>query len=513
MSQQASSKCGKIYLVGAGPGAPGLITLRGVQCLRRADVVLYDYLVNPQILQHAPSGAARICLGQHGKSRIWTLAQINAKMTKLAMAGQTVVRLKGGDPAVFARGAEEVKAIVELDIPFEIVPGITAALAAGSYAGIPITHREHASAVALVTGQEMTNKPSPKIDYSQLAQFPGTLVVYMGVTTAASWTSALIAGGMPPEMPALIIRRCSFPDQQTIRTSVGQLQTQFSGPDKLRPPAIVVIGDVAALPRTANWFERLPLFGQTVLVTRPIEQAGGLAEPLGEQGAEVLVQPAIEVREPPDWAPADAVVAQLDRFDWVVFSSVNGVHAFMQRLLADGRDLRALGMAKLAAIGPATVKALGKYHLQVDCCPQRYQAEDLAAALCANAAGKRFLLVRASRGRDVLAQQLAAADGEVRQVVFYESTDVTAADPDIAAALHSGQITWTTVTSSAIARSLAHLFPKDLAKTRLASISPITSATLRDLGFSPAVEAREATMPGVVQAILDHVRQDAKQGR
>ncbi len=506
MSQQPNSDYGKVYLVGAGPGAPGLITLRGVECLHRADVVLYDYLVNPQILRHARDDAERICLGRHGGSRIWTLEQINAKMTELALAGQTVVRLKGGDPAVFARGAEEVKALVERDIPFEIVPGITVALAAGSYAGVPITHREHASAVALVTGQEMSGKPGPKIDYSKLAQFPGTLVIYMGVTTADTWVNALIAGGMSPEMPALIIRRCSFPDQRTIRCTVGQLQEHLTGADKLRPPAIVVIGSVAALPRAANWFERLPLFGQTILVTRPLEQVAGLAEPLAEQGADVLVQPAIEVRAPSDWGPADAVVTELSGFDWVVFSSVNGVDAFMQRLLSNGRDLRALGTTKLAAIGPATVKALGAFHLQVDRVPERYQAEDLAAALSEEAAGKRFLLVRASRGRDVLARQLAAARAEVKQVVFYESVDVTTADAQIAAAMRAGRVRWTTVTSSAIARSLARLFPEDLGKTQLASISPITTATLSELGFTPTVEAREATMSGVVQAILEGVK-------
>ncbi len=506
MSQQQPSGSGKVYLVGAGPGAAGLITLRGVECLRRADVVLYDYLVNPQILQHAHEDAERICLGRHGGTRIWTQPEINAKTVARALAGQTVVRLKGGDPAVFARGQEEVDALVEHGIPFEIVPGITAALAAGSYAGVPITHRNCASAVALVTGQEMSGKSSPGVDYDHLAQFPGTLVFYMGVTTAGTWTQALIDGGMSQDTPALIIRRCSFPNQRTISCTVGQLQEHLTGADKLRPPAIVVIGKVAALPRTANWYEQLPLFGHSILVTRPAGQAASLAAQLEELGAEVFVQPAIELREPPDWGPADEAIGHVDRFDWLVFSSSNGVEAFMKRLQLQGRDLRALGGAKLAAIGPATVAALKAYHLQADCLPQRYQAEDLAEALLHDAAGKRFLLVRASRGRDVLAQRLSDAGAAVEQVVFYESVDVLATDPQIAHAMADGNIGWTTVTSSAIARSLARLFPEDLAKTQLASISPLTSGVLRELGLEPVVEAREATMDGIVQAILQHVQ-------
>ncbi len=229
MTKHKQTATGKVYLVGAGPGAPGLITLRGVQCLERADVVLYDYLVNPRILQHAPSTAERICLGQHGRTRLWSQAEIDAAMVESARAGKTVVRLKGGDPAVFARGAEEVEVLCRHGIEFEVVPGITAALAAGSYAGVPITHRDYASAVAIVTGQETDGKVGLTLDYGKLAQFPGTLVVYMGVTTAPQWTAALLQAGMPPETPAMIIRRCSFPDQTTVRCTLSQIH-QSPGP-------------------------------------------------------------------------------------------------------------------------------------------------------------------------------------------------------------------------------------------------------------------------------------------
>ncbi len=454
MSGKQSGGCGKVYLVGAGPGAPGLITLRGVEVLRRADVVLYDYLVNPRILQHATERAECICLGRHGGTRIWSQEEINDKIVELARQGRTVVRLKGGDPAVFARGAEEIETLVEHRIPFEIVPGITAALAAGSYAGVPITHRDCASAVALVTGQEIGSKTAPSLDYVSLAQFPGTLVIYMGVTTAATWTRSLMEGGMSPETPAMIVRRCSFPNQQSFRCKLGEVADRLGSSHRIRPPVVVVLGAVAALPPDWAWFEQRPLFGQKVLVTRPAQQAADLGDLLEDAGAEVLLQPAIEVREPPDWAPVDAALSRLDQFDWLVFSSANGVNALLQRLESIGRDLRALGSIRLAAIGPATVDALNAYHLRVDRQPERFQAEDLADVLAAEAQGKHFLLARASRGREVLAQRLLAAGGKVTQVVAYESVDVSTPDTDLAAAMHQGEIHWTTVTSSAIARSL-----------------------------------------------------------
>ncbi len=498
MSKQQPVATGKVYLVGAGPGAPGLITLRGVECLARADVVLYDYLVNPRILQHAPAGAERICLGQHGRTRLWSQAEINAALVRYAGEGKTVVRLKGGDPAIFARGAEETETLCRHGIDYEIVPGITAALAAGSYAGVPITHRDHASAVAIVTGQEADDKAGLALDYGYLAQFPGTLVVYMGVTTAPEWTRALIEAGKSSDTPAMVVRRCSFPDQTTWRCTLDEVAGRL---ESLRPPVIVIVGPVAAVSASGSWFEQRPLFGQTVLVTRPAHQAGELVEQLEERGASVLLQPAIAVREPRSWEQVDSVLARLHMFDWLVFSSVNGVHALLGRLAAMGRDLRALAGVRLAGIGPATVAALAEYHLRADLQPERYQAEDLADALAPDAAGRRFLLARASRGREVLGERLREAGGTVEQIVVYESIDVTQPDPDVALQLREGRIDWTTVTSSAIARSLWALFGDALQQTRLVSISPVTTATLRELGLEPAAEAAEATLPGVVDAL------------
>ena len=323
----------------------------------------------------------------------------------------------------------------------------------------------------------------------------------MGVTTAPRWTAELLEAGMSPDTPAVIVRRCSFPDQQTVRCTLREIAQHLVPATRLRPPVIVILGRVATLPVDRSWFDQRPLFGQTVLVTRPVHQASDLAEPLEELGANVLLQPAIAIREPRDWAPVDAALERLASYDWLVFSSANGVHALLGRLAATGRDLRALGGVSLAAIGPATAEALAEYHLRADLQPLRYQAEDLAAALAQQAAGKRFLLARASRGREVLADDLQAAGGLVEQVVVYESVDVETPDPDVARKLREGRIDWTTVTSSAIARSLWAMFGNDLKQTRLVSISPVTSATLRELGLEPAAEAAEATMPGVVAAL------------
>ncbi|HEV3007100.1 MAG TPA: uroporphyrinogen-III C-methyltransferase [Pirellulales bacterium] len=501
MSKAQATPVGRVYLVGAGPGDPGLITLRGVECLRRADVVLYDYLVNPRILEHLGPAAEAVCLGRHGRDRVLPQAEINERLLREARAGKTVVRLKAGDPAIFARLGDEIEALSGVGIVFEIVPGITAALACGSYAGIPLTEREAASAVALVTGRECSEKSSPSLDYPALAAFPGTLVFYMGVTTAGHWTQALVAAGKPPATPAAIVRRCSWPDQLTIRTTLGSVADEIRL-RQLRPPVLVVVGEVAAHDPGASWFTGRPLFGRRVLVTRPSEQTASLGERLCDLGADVLVQPAIEIGPPDDWAPVDGTLARLAEFDWLVFSSGNGVRYLLDRLCQQHGDLRRLGRVQLAAIGPGTAEALADYKLRPDTVPDEYRAEALAESLAVDAPGKRFLLARASRGREVLAEQLRAAGGQVEQVVVYTSRDVPVPDPEIASALTAGKIDWVTVTSSAIARSLSAMFGEQLRLTRLASISPITSAVLRELGFEPAAEAAEYTMAGIVEAIL-----------
>lgn len=504
MSAEIREKPGIVYLVGAGPGDPGLVTLRGVRCLARADVVLYDYLVNSRILQLVPPNAETICLGQHGRTRIWTQAEINARLVELARQGRVVVRLKNGDPAVFARAADETEALQAAGVPFEVVPGVTAGLAAGSYAGIPLTHRRWASAVALVTGHEGDAKEFSSLDFAGLARFPGTLVFYMGVTSAPQWSTALLAAGKPPTTPIQLVRRCTWPDQTVVHCTLGDVADVIQQ-QRLRPPVVAIVGEVAGLAAQPSWFDQRPLFGKRVVVTRAAGQAADLTDRLEELGADVLVQPAIEIGPPDSWQPVDEVLRRLGEFDWLVFSSTNGVRCFLNRLLESGRDLRCLGGIQLAAIGPGTAQELAGYHLRADRLPESYQAESLAAVLCPDARGKRFLLVRASRGREVLAPSLEAAGAVVEQVVAYRSTDCQDPDPYVAAQLAAGQIAYMTVTSSAIARSLAALFGQDLHKTRLVSISPLTSAALEQCGFTAAVEADHYTMDGLIEALLRDV--------
>ena len=473
--------------------------------------MFYDYLVNPIILRQAGllgrgrTDAKLVCLGRHGEGRILSQAEINEQMVAAAKAGKNVVRLKGGDPAIFGRTAEEIAALEDAGIRYEVVPGVTAALAAGSVAGIPLTHREWASSVAFVTGKECCDKDGKSLDLASLARFPGTLVFYMGVTTAPEWSAELIGHGKPADTPVAIVHRCGLPGQAILKTTLGELPTVLA-PGKLRPPAIVIVGEVVRVQADADCLTVRQLFGRTVLVTRPEQQATDMIMLLGELGAAALLQPAIVIDPPADWSAVDAAIGALSSYDWLVFSSANGVHFFLERIMETGGDLRLLDGCQLAAIGPATAEALADYRLQADLLPEEYRAEALAEGLAAVAgqkAGQRMLLLRASRGREVLAERLTAAGAKVDQVVVYQSSDVAAPEPDIAAALAEGRIDWVTVTSSAIARSVVRLFGDDLKRSRLAAISPLTAEVLSEAGFPPAVVATEYTTDGLIGAILE----------
>jgi uroporphyrinogen III methyltransferase / synthase len=496
------NKLGNVYLVGAGPGDPRLLTLRGADCLARADVVLYDYLASADLLRHTRRQALRICLGRHGAGRLMTQADVNRLLVEHALAGKTVVRLKGGDPSIFGRLSEEAAALTAAGVPFEVVPGITTAVAAGAYAGITLTDRDHASCAAFVTGRERAGKDdADALDYMALARFPGTLVFYMGVTTAPEWSQALLANGKPAETPVAIVRHCSLPTQQTWTCRLDEVAERLA-PGVVRPPVVVIVGDVVQEQGLTEWFTARPLFGQTVLVTRPAHQSDAMAERLLELGAGVLYQPAIEIGPPADWAPVDRVIEDLAQFDWLVFSSRNGVEHFLNRVRALGNDWRRFVGVKLAAIGSATAAALAERDLAVDVHPDEYRAEALAEALAPIAKGKRFLLLRASRGREVLAESLATAGGTVQQVVVYESCDVTTADDETIDAMAAGRIEWVTATSSSIARALVNLFGASLSKTKLVAISPLTGGVLTDLGYPPAAVAEDFTGDGVIEAIV-----------
>ncbi len=490
-----------VYLVGAGPGDPGLITLRGVECLHGADLVLYDYLVNSALLEHVCDTAELVCLGHHSTGRALCSGEIIARMLDAARSGKTVVRLKGGDPSVFGRGVDEIEALRDAGIPYEIVPGITAGLAVGAYCEIPLTHHEDASAVALIAGQERRAKTASWLDYGLLAEFPGTLVFYMGVRKVEQWSRSLIEHGKPPETPVAIVRWCTGARQQMVRCTLATA-AEVVAQQAVRPPALFVVGKVVDRAPQISWFAARPLFNCRVLVAGSPGTSAKLRDRLASLGAEVTTQPAIRITDPADFAPVDAALGELDRYDWLVFSSSNGVDYLFRRLFDRGGDVRRLGRVRLAAVGSGTAERLSRYHLQADLVPEQFNAESLAQALAGEAEGRRFLLAGASRGRGVLAHELRRAGARVDQIVVYGSVDVQEPEAEVAAALDSGKLNWIAVTSPATARSLVRLYGDALRHARLASISPLTSAALRDLGFEPAAEASEHTAAGLVEVIL-----------
>ncbi|MDP8972962.1 MAG: uroporphyrinogen-III C-methyltransferase, partial [Actinomycetota bacterium] len=371
-----------IYLVGSGPGDPGLFTVKGVECLRRADAVVYDRLAPEALLAHAHPEAELIYVGKKPGEPSMPQEEINALLVELARAGKTVVRLKGGDPYVFGRGGEEALELTRAGLPFEVVPGVTSGIAAPAYAGIPVTHRGFSTSVAFVTGHEDPTKGESDVDWEKLANGAETLVLYMGVGRLAEISSELISAGRNPETPVACVRWGTRSEQRTVTGTLENIAERVAQA-KLKPPAITVVGDVVALrDEGLDWYERRPLFGRRVVVTRARAQAGELSRQLKTLGAEVFEFPTIEIRAPEDFGPLDGAIWELDSFDWIVFTSVNGVEAFMERLRYHGLDLRTVPRwAKVAAIGPATAHRVEEAGLRVNVTPEEYRAEALIEAL------------------------------------------------------------------------------------------------------------------------------------
>ncbi len=494
-----------MYLIGGGPGDPGLLTLRGAACLAEADVVLYDGLVNPLLLRHSHAKAVRTCrVGGPGERHL-DQAEINRQLVDLAKQGLIVARLKGGDPFIFGRGTEEAAALSAAGIPFEVVPGITAATAAAVYTGISLTHREHASAVAFITGHEDPAKPESALDYTALAKFPGTLVFYMGLHRLGQISERLIAAGKPADTPAAVVCRATTPRQQTVTATLEDIAATAQTA-QLVAPSLAIIGDCVRVRAQAKWFEDRPLFGKVIAITRPEDQADTAIEQATALGALPLPLPLIEIGSPDDWAPVDVVLSRLEAFDWLVFTSVNGVHGLLQRLWDQGGDARRLGSIKIAAIGPSTAAALKEYGLRADVVPTEYRAEALAAALAPHVSGKRVLWARANRGRDVLPIDLTAAGATVEQVVVYTNRDVTALEPTTLVALERGEVDWIALSSPSIARHLTELLtPAARAhlgtRIRVAAISPVTAAAAQSAGLPVHVTASIFTWPGLFEAM------------
>ncbi len=499
---------GKVFRVGAGPGDPGLISLRAAECLKSADLVLYDGLVNPLLLQLTQAECRRTArVRRDDGDAIVPQQQINQQLIHEARSGKTVVRLKGGDPCIFGRGSEESAALAEAGIPFEIVPGITAATAAAEYAGFSLTHRGVSSAVAFITGHEDPSRETNLLDYAGLARFPGTLVFYMGLARLADICQQLIDAGKHPETPAAVICKATLPSQRIVVSSLKELPLRVAD-SNLTPPSLIVVGNCLLLRDQKSWFENLPLFGISVGITRPLRQCEETASQIVRLGGEPVVMPMITVEDVD--ADAAAVIRErlklLSSYQWLIFTSTNGVSHFMRHLRSVGLDTRDLQSARIAAIGDSTAKVLAEHWLRADLVPTEFRAESLARALAPHVPGQRCLWLKASRGRDVLPKLLSQAGAIVDELPVYQNLDKAAFDDAVVSRLLTGLLHWVGISSPSIARQFARLLQQNQIsmnelQTRIASISPLTTEALQQAGLTVSAEAAEATWPEILKAI------------
>ena len=497
-----------IYLVGSGPGDPGLFTVKGVRCMEEADAVIYDRLAPEALLRYARPDAEKIYVGKKPGSPTMSQEEINDLLVEKGRAGMTVVRLKGGDPYIFGRGGEEALALNRAALPFEVVPGVTSGVAAPAYAGIPVTHRNVSTSVAFVTGHEDPTKGSPDVDWEKLASGADTLVLYMGVGRLEEISKGLIAAGRSQETPVACVQWGTVPEQRTVTGTLQDIATRVAEAG-LKPPAIIVVGDVVDLrDKGLDWYERRPLFGRRVVVTRARAQAGELSAELERLGAEVHEFPTIEISPPEDYGPLDAAIRDLDSFGLIVFTSANGVDAFLNRLRHHGLDLRAVPRdATVAAIGPATAETIERAGLRVDVVPEEYRAEALIEALDSSIlAGERVLIPRAKVAREILPDRLREVGAEVVVPPAYESVPLSEGKEEVSVRLQSGEIDCVTFTASSTVENFVGAFGAEeaarlLAGTRVACIGPITADTARRHGLRVDAEADEYTISGLVEAI------------
>ena len=499
-----SARPGVVYLVGAGPGDPALMTVRSLELIASAEVILHDRLIPPGALDRARPDADLVYVGKRPEGAAVAQERIEALMVENARAGRSVVRLKGGDPFVFGRGGEEAEALAAAGVEFEVVPGVTAGVAAPAYAGIPVTHRDDASAVAFVTGHEDPEKEEAALDWEALARFPGTLVLYMGVKRLAEIAERLVAAGRDPGEPAAAVERGTLPGQRIVSGSLAQLPAAVAEAD-LRPPAILLTGPVAARREAIAWLERRPLHGRRVVVTRARAQASGVAATLRALGAEVVELPAIRIEPRLDSAEVGDAIASIHSYTLVCLTSPNGVRLLFEAMAARGRDARALANATVAASGPGTAAALAERGVVADLVPGRFVAESLVEALEGVEVNDRPVLVaRAAEARDVLPEALRERGARVDVVALYETV---AEDPDPAALAAARDADYVTFTSSSTVRNLLAAvgdgFPR---RARVVSIGPVTSEAVREAGLAVHVEAGRHDPAGLVDALLEDAR-------
>ena len=493
---------GKCYLVGAGPGDPGLLTVKGRACLEKADVLIYDALSSSEFLQWTPKDCEKIFAGKRAADHAIPQEEINALIVEKAKEGKTVVRLKGGDPMIFGRGGEEAAELAEAGVPFEIVPGISSAIGGPAYAGIPVTHRDHCSQLTLFTGHEDPTKDESSLDYAHLAATPGTKVFLMGVARMREITAELIKHGADPETPMALVRWATTSRQETLVGTLGTISDLVER-KKFKSPAVAIIGDVVKEREKISWFEDRPLLGKRVVVTRTREQAGELSERLRDLGAEVIELPTIRIEHPDDMPAFAESVTHAHNYDWLIFTSPNGVQRFFDAFFLAYKDARSLGGGRIAAIGPATAKKIAEYRFTTDLLPEKFVAEGLVAALKKEQVENQTMLwIKAEETRDLVSDELTKAGAIVDQCIAYQTVPETA-DPTGAAALFEEEgadfVTFTSASTVTNFLAMGLTWPEGC---QTASIGPITSQALQAKGMEVGIEATKSDLDSLVEAIV-----------
>ncbi len=511
----AAMKTPIVYLIGAGPGDPWLISVRGLRCLQKADVVIYDHMVHPRLLRQARPEAERIDVGPAAPEPLEQEA-ICYLIAEKAREGKVVARLKWGDPYVFDRGGEEALFLHEHGVSFEVVPGIPIAVGAPAYAGIPLTYPGAGDTVTFVRGHEAGGSKAPRVDWASVQKLDGTVVCYCGARQLPDVLDAMLAQGWPRTEPAALVWNGTLPEQETVQATLGELADAARDP-KFRDPAMLVVGRVAALREHLRWFDARPLFGKRIVVTRPRDQAAELVEALEQLGATVVEAPTVRIVPPEDFGPLDEACAAVRQFNWIVFTSANGVDAFFARMEAGPADVRALCGVKLCAIGPGTAERLARHGLKVDLVPPEYRAEAVIEALRATGdlAGQSFLLPRADIARELLAVELRQSGALVTEVTAYRTVPVEIGrdgEPDIYRMLLDRQVNVVTFTSASTVRNFVRLYGAEpiadlLQPVAIASIGPVTAEAAQQCGIRTTIMPSEYTIPGLVKAIVEHFEQ------
>lgn len=493
---------GICYLAGAGPGDLGLVTLRARECVEHADVIVYDYLCNPEILRWAPAGAEIIYAGKKAGAHTLSQEEINALLVEKTRVGKQVVRLKGGDPFLFGRGGEEAEALAKANLRFEIVPGVSSALAAPAYAGIPVTHREHTSQLTIFTGHEDPTKPGSALDYQQLAKLPGTKLMLMGVERIGKVAAAMIEHGASPALPVALVRWGTTGRQQTVCGRLNNI-AQVVAESGFSAPAVAIFGEVVRLRETLQWFEKRPLFGKRVVVTRTRKQAGALSAGLRAMGADVMEIPTIRIEPPQNLMEFGQLVQDSHSYDWIVFTSPNGVNAFFEMFYKLYDDARDIGGTRIAALGPGTAQRVKHFHLKVDLMPNEFIAEAMIRKFqkTESVENERILIVRAEVTRDILAPALTKLGAIVDEAIAYRTVPETEDFSGATERFKTEGADLVTFTSSSTVENFMALKLPFSATLKTASIGPVTSKTMRELGLAVDVEARQHDIPGLLKAI------------